>query len=87
MIEWITVFCIIAAIFAIATLIYVAISIAHAITKKNEARREHARFVRETHRTEGLVLLTGLFCAATGYLIGRSFMKEKDSAKGFPFER
>ena len=72
---YIVIFCIIAAVFAIAALVYVAGSIVYGRAKRNEERRICRR---ESLRTEGVLLVTGLLCAASGLLLGCAIAKDKD---------
>lgn len=87
MTEWITVFCIIAAVFAIGTLIYVVGSIIRSITRKAEERRTVYYANKSALRTEGVLLITGLLCAASGLLIGHAIAKDKDKSSKTPFKK
>lgn len=76
--EWVIVFCILAAMFAIATLIYVVGSIIKGIKRRSEDRSDSHQTGRSVLRTEGVLLITGLLCAASGLLLGRAISKSKE---------
>lgn len=90
MTKWVTVFCIVASVFAIATLIYVVGSIIRGSKKRVEERRcVCSRTTSSYSRNRGLLLLTGVVCAASGLLIGHVIAKdrEKEKPSKFPFEK
>ena len=84
--EWVKIFCIVAAVFAIATLIYVVGSIIKGIAKRSEEKHMQNN---PPIRTERVLLITGLLCAASGMLIGHAIAKERDRKKDskFPFRK
>lgn len=75
---YVVIFCIVASVFAIAALTYVAGSIVYGVSKRREERRVGRRAYRSSLRTEGVLLVTGLLCAASGLLLGCAIAKDKD---------
>lgn len=91
MTEWVAIFCIVASVFAIATLIYVVGSIINGITRKAEERRVYSRANKSAFRTERVLLITGLLCAASGLLLGHVITRDREKSAGAdaksPFKR
>ena len=81
---YIVIFCIVATVFAIAALIYVAGSIVHGVSKRREERRFGKRAYRSSLRAEGVLLVTGLLCATSGLLLGWAIAKDKDRCSASP---
>ena len=78
---YIIVFCIIASVFAIAVLIYVIGSIVKSISRRAEEKRVYRGCYRSSLRTEGVLLVTGLLCAASGLLLGTAIAKQKNAER------
>lgn len=87
MTKWVTLFCVVATFFAIATLIYIVIEgIIKGVKRKKEERRAYNQTNQTLLRTEGVLLITGLLCAASGFLIGHAIAKDREKPSKSPFK-
>ena len=82
MTEWVIVFCIIALLFSIVTIIYVIRSIKKGATGGDEIQHlTRHESEKSALRTEGVLLITGLLCAASGLLLGYAITKDREQSR------